>query len=312
LADFRVGHVELLDRLLTTSVATLLAEGLVDMERVSQDGMRVRASAGAASFRRRPTLDQCLADAEEQIKTLRRELEEDPAATSVRQKSARQRASEERLRRVKQALAQMPEAEAKKKAADKEKARVSTTDPDARVMKMGDGGFRPAFNAQLAVDTKTQVVVGVDLINQGSDQGQMTPMLDQIQQRFGMLPSEFLVDGGFAGLDEIEAASELGPTIYAPVSKPRDPARDRYEPLPEDSEAIAEWRRRMGTEAAKDVYKDRAATVECVNAHARNRGLLRFLVRGVEKARAVLLWQALAQNLMRAAKLRSLQPAAAI
>ena len=304
--------MEFLDRLLTTSVALLLAEGLVDMQRVAQDGVRVRASAGAASFRRRPTLEQCLEDAEAQIESLRRELEEDPAATNRRQKAARQRAAEERKERVEQALAQLPTAEAKKKKADKKKARVSTTDPDARVMKMADGGFRPAFNGQLAVDTATQVVVGVDVSNEGSDQGKMTPMLDQIEERNGAVPPEYLVDGGFAGLSEIEAASDRETTLYAPVSKPKDPTRDRYEPRPSDSDAVAQWRQRMGTETAKEIYKERAATVECVNAHVRNRGLLQFLVRGTEKARAVLLWHALAQNLMRGAKLRLPQLAPAI
>jgi transposase len=311
LADSRVKHAELLDRWLTTSVTTLLAEGLVDMRRVAQDGVRVRASAGAASFRRRPTLEQCLEDAEAQVEALKRELEEDPAATSRRQKAARQRAADERKERVERALAQMPEAEAKKKKSDKAKSRVSTTDPDARVMKMADGGFRPAFNGQFAVDTSTQVVVGVEVSNEGSDQGQMTPMLDQIKQRYGRVPGEYLVDGGFAGLSEIEAATERQTTVYAPVSKPKDPARDRHEPLPSDTEAVAQWRRRMATDAAKDIYRDRAATVECVNAHARNRGLLQFPVRGKTKARAVLLWHALAQNLMRAAKLRLLELAPA-
>jgi len=156
LADFRVGEVELLDRLLTTSVATLMAEGLVDLQRVAQDGVRVRASAGAASFRRKPTLENALKEAEEQVEALKKELEEDPEATSRRQKAARKRAAAERKKQVERALEQLPKAEAKKKKADKDKARVSTTDPDARVMKMGDGGFRPAFNGQFAVDTETQ------------------------------------------------------------------------------------------------------------------------------------------------------------
>lgn len=311
LADFRVGHVELLDRLLTTSVAALMVEGLVDMQRVSQDGIRVRASAGAASFRRKPTLEECLADAEKQVKALRQELEEDPSATSKRQKAARERATADRLERVKAALAQLPDAEAKKKAADKDKARVSTTDPEARVMKMADGGFRPAFNGQFAVDTASQVVVGVDLTNEGSDQGQMTPMLDQLKKRHGRVPREHLVDGGFASLAGLTEASERGTTVYAPVVKPRDATRDRYEPLPGDPAEIAVWRRRMGTETAKEIYKDRAATVECVNAHIRNRGLQRFLVRGREKSRAVLFLHALAHNLMRAAVLRSPLPAMA-
>jgi transposase len=303
LSDFRVQHAEYLDGVLTQSVAVLMEQSLVKLNRVSQDGTRVRASAGAASFRRRPSLERCLHEAKEQVECLRKELEENPEATSRRQAAARQRAAEDRRRRVEAALAQMPEAEAKKPAAAKDKARVSTTDAEARVMKMGDGGFRPAYNAQFAVDTETQIVVGVEVSNSGSDQGQLVPMLEQLDQRYGKIPSETLVDGGFAGLKDLEKASELGTQIYAPVAKPKDTTRDPYVPLSTDSPRIAQWRQRMGTAQAKEIYKQRAATVECVNAQARNRGLQRLLVRGREKARAILLWFAIAHNVVRSLSL---------
>ncbi len=149
LSDFRVRPEEFLDGVLTDSIAVLMKRGLVTLNRVSQDGIRIRASAGAASFRREPSLQRCLQEAEEQVKRLRQELEEDPEATSRRQAAARQRAAEDRQRRVQEALAQLPEVVAKKKTTDEqEKARVSTTDGEARVMKMGDGGFRPAYNGQ--------------------------------------------------------------------------------------------------------------------------------------------------------------------
>lgn len=309
LSDFRVGQVEFLDRLLTQSVAVLMQQGLVRLQRVAQDGMRVRASAGAASFRRLPKLRECLKQAHEQIDRLRRELDEDPEATSRRQAAARQRAAEDRERRVAEALEQLAEVEQKKRSAsEREQARSSTTDPQARVMKMADGGFRPAYNAQIAVDTDSQIVVGVDLGNQGSDQGRLGPMLEQLETRYGRRPQQGLVDGGFVHLDDLEAATLQGTRIYAPVARPKDPERDRYAPLPNDPPEIAEWRQRMGTDEAQQIYKLRAATAECVNALARNRGLLRFAVRGVRKARAVLLWYALAHNLMRT---RSLASAAA-
>ena len=303
LSDFRVQHGEYLDGVLTQSVAVLMAQDLVKLNRVSQDGTRVRASAGAASFRRRPSLERCLQEAQEQVESLRKEIEENPEATSRRQAAARQRAAEERRRRVEAALAQMPEAEAKKSAAEKDKARVSTTDAEARVMKMGDGGFRPAYNAQFAVDTETQIVVGVEVSNSGSDQGQLVPMIEQLNRRYGKIPSETLVDGGFAGLKDLEKASELGTQIYAPVAKPKDTTRDPYVPLSTDSPRIAQWRQRMGTAEAKEIYKQRAATVECVNAQARNRGLQRLLVRGRDKARAILLWFAIAHNVVRSLSL---------
>lgn len=309
LSDFRVQQMEFLDGLLTQSVAALMSQGLVKLNRVAQDGVRVRANAGAASFRRQSTLERCLEEAKEQIERLRQELEEKPEATSRRQAAARQRVAEDRRRRVAEALAQMPDAASKKPVGEQDQARVSTTDPAARVMKMADGGFRPAYNGQFSVDTETQIVVGVEVSNHGSDRGKLVPMTEQLQKRYGATPSESLVDGGFAGLQDIEKASELGTKIYAPVTKPKDPQRDPHEPLDTDSPAIAEWRQRMGTPEAKEVYKARAATVECVNAIARNRGLQRLLVRGERKVRAVLLWFAIAHNMMRSLSLRAVNAA---
>jgi transposase len=311
LADFRVAHSALLERLLTASVATLMAAGLVEVKRVAQDGMRVRASAGAASFRRKATLEKYLAKAEAQVAALRGELHADPGAATRREQAARERAARERQERVAAALAQLPAIEAKKKtAADKDKARASTTDPEARVMKMADGGFRPAYNAQFATDTATQVIVGVDVTNQGTDQGQLEPMVAQIAERCGKRPDEHLADGGFVAKDDIEQVSAGGTTVYVPVPEPRDPKRDPHCPLPDDSPVLAAWRVRMGTDDAKAIYKDRAATAECVNALARERGLQRLRVRGRTKVLAVLLWYALAHNLLRIVALTAVSAAA--
>ena len=307
LSDFRTAHPEFLNELLTQSVATLMHQDLVTLERVAQDGMRVRASAGAASFRRRKTLEQCQREAQEQVEALREELDGDPGGSSKRQQAARRRAARERSERIRRALEELPDVESKKKADEKDKARVSTTDPEARVMKMGDGGFRPAHNVQFATDTESQVITGVDVVNTGSDQGQMSRMIEQHQQRYGQTPDAVLVDGGFAKHEDIEKVSspESGTTVYAPVQRPKKDDRDPHEPRPGDSEVIAEWRRRMGTAEAKEIYKERASTAECVNAIARNRGLRQFLVRGLAKVRAVALWFALAHNLMRAVVLRA-------
>lgn len=359
LADFRTAHVEFLDELLTQSVAVLTHEGLVTLHRVAQDGMRVRASAGAASFHRRATLEEHLAEAEEQVRQLRAELEADPAAGSRREQAARQRAATERQERLQRALEQLPQIAAAKKPAARDQARVSSTDPDARVMKMADGGFRPAFNVQFATDTETQVITGVDVVNTGSDQGQMSPMVEQHFQRYGTVPAEYLVDGGFVTKEEIAKVSPpvtidvteptvevpapgaedlqsptdasesrtedpqppvhdpspgraAGTTVYAPVPKPKKAGRDPHQPLPDDTPAVAAWRQRMGTPAAQQIFKDRAATAECVNAHARNRGLRQFLVRGLAKVKAVALWFAIAQNLLRTLALRAATAAKAV
>jgi transposase len=307
LSDFRTRHVDLLDRLLTQSVASLLNQGLVTLDRVAQDGIKVRASAGAASFRRKDSLQKLLEEAEQQVEALRAELEADPGAANKRRRAAQRRAAEERAERIRRAAGQLPEIEASKKAKDRENARASTTDSDARTMKMGDGGFRPAYNVQLATATDSQVITGVTVINSGGDQGQMAPMVEQHEERYGQRPGEILVDGGFVKKEDIDEVSppQGGTTVYAPVMKSKDPNRDAHEPREDDSPAVADWRRRMATEEAKEIYKQRASTAECVNAQARNRGLQRFPVRGLGKVRAVALWYALAHNLMRALALRA-------
>lgn len=308
LAGFRVDEADVLDRLLTQSVAALLADGLVTMTVVAQDGMRVRAAAGAASYRRRPTLESFLAEAEGQVARLRAELEDDPAATSRRVVAARERATIERAARVRRALDHLPELEAAKRRRGKPvgEARASTTDPEAKVMKMADGGYRPAYNVQLASDTKSQLIVGLDVTPAGNDQGQLGPMLRQLRRRYGRDPDALLADAGFLKTAEINelAATACGTSLYLPVRMPEEPTRDPYRPLPDDSPAVAAWRVRMGTAEARELYRDRAATAECVNAIARNRGLQRFGVRGREKARAISLWFALAHNLMRTVAIR--------
>jgi len=309
LADFRTAHVELLDQTLSRSVAVLMQEGLVTLDRVAQDGMKVRASAGAASFRRRRTLEEHLAEAQEQIAALKAELGADPAAANRRQQAARERAARERAERLQRALEQLPEVEGKKKPSEKEKARTSTTDADARVMKMADGGYRPAYNVQLGTDTATQVITGVDVSNSGGDYGKMPPMVEQHEERYGETPDEMLVDGGFAKKDDITQVSPPAgkTTVYAPVQKSKKDDLDPHSPRESDSPEVAEWRTRMATDEAKEIYKERAATAECVNAIARNRGLQQFRVRGSPKVKAVILWYVLAHNMIRAVALRAQQ-----
>jgi transposase len=307
LSDFRVGHVEVLDRLLTHSVAGLREQDLVDLNRVAHDGMRVRASAGAASFHRRPTLEQCLREAEDQVARLKEEMDDDPSAPSRRHAAARERAARERAERLRQALERLPELEAKKKAGEKDKARASGTDSEATVMKMADGGYRPAYNIEFGVETAGLVIAAVEVTTSGSDAGQITPLNDRIHDRHGVYPKETLTDGGFVNLEDIEAAQAppRGTRVYAPVPEPKDPGRDRHAPRPGDGEQVREWRARMGTEPAQVVYRQRASTVECVNAQARNRGLIRLLVRGLRRVKAVALWFAIAHNLACGMRLRA-------
>ena len=307
LSDFRTEHVGLLDRLLTQGVAGLLHEGLVTMNRVAQDGMRVRASAGTSSFRRGQTLERLEAEAKQQVEALRKELQDDPGAATKRQQAARERARRERQERIARARQVLPGVREKKPPEKKDQARASTTDPDVRFLKMADGGIRPAVNVQLASDAPSQIITGVEITNTGSDMGQMAPMIEQHQDRYGQPPGAMLVDGGFAARDDIDSASRAEPptVVYAPVQKSRkEEGKVCYDRQPADTDAVAQWRQRMATAEAQEIYKERAATAECVNALARNRGMRQFLVRGLRKIKAVVLWFALAHNLVRAATLR--------
>jgi transposase len=312
LADFRVERAAALDELLTRSVAALLDEGLVDLSQTAQDGVRVRASAGASSFRRAETLADCLQQAEQHVAQLKAAgAADDGPAPTPRQAAARERAARERLERVQQAVQEVEKLQAAKNQQRELKrkerpARASTTDPEARVMKMADGGFRPAVNAQVEIDMDSRIIVGVDVSTE-ADARLMLPMLDQTQDRYGQLMDDHYVDGGFRSNDGITEAGTRGVTIYAPIPDRQPSERNPHPPeevLPSDSPQVAEWKERMVTPEAKTKYHQRAATVEWANALLRQRGLQRLLVRGIHKARAVLLWFVLAHNLMQTINLR--------
>jgi len=297
ISDFRVDYEVELDALMTQILGHLNEEGLMDLEIQTQDGMRVRASAGAASFHRQPTLEKHLVQAREQVKMLEME-QATPGEHTVRQKAAQERAAKEQVRRLEVALEEMPKVKAVKPAAKREKARVSSTDPEARVMKMADGGYRPAYNWEFAVELSHFVITGVDVVNIGSDKAQMIPMVKQVTKRTGHLPQAWLIDGGFVKLEAIETMDKDGVTVYAPVPKPKDKTRDRYAPLATDSTAIVQWRQRMGTEEGQAIYKQRKL-VELPNAQARSRhSVQQVRVRGRRKVRCVALWVAITHNLL--------------
>jgi hypothetical protein len=311
LADFRVAHRRALDELLTRILATLMNENLVSLSRVAQDGMRVRASAGAASFRAQSRLEVCLAEAHAQVERLAHALNAPDLELTRRQRKARERAARERLERIERAVAALPAVEAvkqrqrrtldKPRRARVSEPRVSTTDPEAHVMHMPDGGFRPAYNVQLATDADSQVIVGVAISTRGTDQGEALPMAEQLAERTGQYPAEYLVDGGYVKRTDITTLERRGASVYAPLRPPRTltSGREAATPRADDSAEVIAWRSRMETEAAKTIYKQRGATAECVNAHARRYGVLQFGVRGVDKVLSVMLLVAITHNLLR-------------
>lgn len=297
LSDFRNLSSDQLNGLLTQSVTGLLSQGLVEMERVAHDGMKVRASAGASSFRRRARLKELQKIAREQVELLTKEIEDDSGAASKRQKSARKRAAEARERRIEQALEELTRAEessrSKDKKRDQKEKRASITDPQARIMKMPDGGFRPAYNVHLATTTEGGVIVGVEVNNEGTDQTTMVPLAAQIEATHGICPKQWLADGGCTSLGNINRMSERGSQVYAPLRESKTKSRQN------DTDAVREWRERMATDEARTIYKLRGQTAEWANALLRGQGLTQLLVRGVEKVRAVVLLHAITHNFRR-------------
>jgi transposase len=310
LSDFRVGHAAVLERLLARGVAALVAEGVVALDVLAQDGVRVRAAAGAGSFRRRARLEQLAAAAQERVARLRAEVDRDPAAGDRRKAAARERAAREREERLAAALDRMTELEAERGRREKtnkaevkkqKEPRASTSDAEARVMKMADGGFRPAYNMQLVSVPASQLIVAVDVETSGSDRGLARPALEQLRAA-GISPKDYLVDGGFTKNDDIEWAHQNDIRLSCPPTKSKH-GTDPFGAREDDGPGTADWRRRMASEAGKALYKERARA-ECPNAWARRMGLTRLLVRGKPKARAVLLWFALAHNMLRGFALR--------
>jgi len=317
LSDFRGDHGAALDELFTQVIASLVDKELVSVSRVSQDGVRVRVSAGASSFRREERLQKLLAESKQHVEELRRQLEnpESSAGLSTKQRAARRRAAKEKQQRLEQAIAQLPELKQKQEEAaqkagggkqgqkirDKE-PRVSTSDAEARVMKMPNGGFNPACNVQLASDTESRAIVGVEVSHEGSDSaGLSEPMREQVEQRSGGKVDQHLLDGGYLRMADIEHAHEHGVELFVPPKPARNLHRRgrELEPKPGDSEAVLAWKRRMASAEGKEIYRQRAATSETVNADLRSyRGLTQITVRGLSKIKCVALWCALAYNVL--------------
>jgi transposase len=347
LGEFRVEHGELLNRLLAEGVTALASEGLIDLDTLAQDGVRVRASAGASSFRSGGRLEELVADVKATLAELAKEADSDPAANEKRLRDRRERRAAERLARLEKAAAKVAEMEAgtRKSKPDSEppadatvtappatdppapaagaasdaevspsgkkpkSPRASTTDPEARVVKMPDGGFRPAYNMQIASVAGGQVVVAVDVSTSSSDRGLARPMLEKIEATYGKLPKQHLVDGGFGKNDDIEWAHGAKVAIHCPPTTNKHNT-DPFAPREDDGPGVRAWRQRMQSEAGKATYRKRSIH-ECINARFRQWGLVQLTMRGRTKAAIVLTWHALANNILQGARLRQAAAAAA-
>ena len=309
LSDFRTAHGEFLDELLTDTIATLIHQKIVTLETVAQDGMRVRAHAGSGSFRRKKSLEKCRQEAAEQVQRLRDESDDDSAnghdSSNARRQAAMERAAREREERVAEALKNLEQLQKQKEERKKgsgETARCSTTDPEARQMKMGDGGFRPAYNVQFATDGAARVIVSVEVTNNGSDGGQMAPMHEEVCEKYDKTPENYVVDGGFSTIEDITAVEERGSRVAAPMThEDRITKRggDPHARRASDSNEMAAFRERMRTDDSKAILKQRPSIAEFPNAECRNRGLTQFRVRRLQKVRTATLWYAITFNFLR-------------
>jgi transposase len=316
LSDFRVAHADKLDQILTTTIAALMHQDLVTLEELGQDGMRVRASAGSSSFRRKPTLQTLHRKAKEHVDQLREESESessDHAKLDARRKAAAERAAREQEERIRKALEesdQLSKQREKRKRGEGEKTRVSTTDREARRMKMANGGYRPAYNVQFASDSGARVIVGVDVTNQGTDGGQLPPMLDQIEERYDRLPEYMQVDSAYATKNSVTDAESRGVQVISTVPRADQLKRHGKDPHHRqrgDSDEYERFRARMAEPKYVERYKQRPSIAEFPNADCRNRGLGQFRVCGVAKVKAVALWHALAFNFMRMINLGAIE-----
>jgi transposase len=305
LSEFRNDQGGRIEQLLCDHVASLSAAGLIDLDEVAQDGVRIRASAGAASFRRRKTLRSELAKAKILLRRLPRQDDDDGPASGRKLKAARERAQ-----RVEQALANLGEVEKLRAKRQKTNAnqtrrqkepRASTTDPQARIMKMADGGFRPAYNAQFASLPDNGIILDVTCQMVGSDRGLAEPMAQRLEKAYGHRPKRHLVDGGYQSAEDIAAAEAAGTDFYCPPGKTKS-GRDPAQPRAGDTPPVAHWRARMATEPGKQVYK-RRSVCELVHAKLRNRGADRLYVRGRAKVETWLRWFALGANILTAHRL---------
>ena len=305
LSDFRSEAGPVLDDLLSRSMVGLISSGLVDVQTVAVDGLRVRASAGNGSFRSGERLAELYGAAKEAVEQLRAEVEEDPGSAERRTKARRQAVAEDRLRRLDEAvqahaeIEQRREEEAReqrrKKPRDDKPVRASTSDPQARVMKMGDGGYRPAYNVQLTTTAEGTHIIGVSMTNNASDRGLLKPAIDDVHRRYDVLPQQALADGGFDSKADIERLHDKKIEVFCPL--PNNGKADPALPRKDDGPGVIAWRQRMASTQGQAAYKRRFAC-ERPHAHMRNHGLQQFLVRGIDKAKAVVLWHVHAFNFL--------------
>lgn len=390
LSDFRTAHREGLEQLFVEVLGVLSQAGVVSLERVMHDGTKIKAQAADNSFRREPSLRQHLEAAQQQVKRLEQQAEQDPAgqAQSRRQRQAQMRAARQRQQRIEQALAELEQIRAAKdKAEQRAQARASLTDPEARIMKQAQGALGPAYNVQISTDASERIIVGVGVSQAATDTAELEPAVERIEANLGQKPQQLVVDGGFTHQGTVEAmeqrgieligsltdrralteatlrkrgvAAEFFPSAFTYDSEQNHytcPAgkvlryegreqqtsntRYRYRAATADCQAclgraqccpdsrkgrslvrtqdaplMAAFKAKMATEAAQQIYKQRAGVAEFPNAWIKDKlGLRQFRLRGRVKVGLEALWACLTYNIQQWIRLvwRPQRPAAPV
>lgn len=317
LSDFRVRHVDLLDELLSRSLACLDEEGLIRLDDVLIDGTKVKASASRDSFRTGEGLEKAERAARQHIEALKAEIGGDPGAGLRRRQAARDRAARERLERVEKAKAQLERIEAERqsrgnrdggrKAAE---PKASTSDPQARSMRFSDGSHGPGYNVQIAATPDHGFILGICTTDRRNDLDLVQPMIGEIERRLGRRPKAAIADQGYVSTDDIVALAACEPPVrlYVPLPEERtdikpQSVRRRAKRQEKEPEAIKQWRQRMVTDEAEAKMKKRKR-IELTNAHVKAAGLACQLLRGLVKVQAAAILVALAHNLRTALRVR--------
>jgi transposase len=219
LSDFRVHHEAALQDFMSQILGVLLSEQLVTLERVTQDGTKIRAQASKRSFGDRKSLNQCLTLAKNHVHQLSQEPEW--AASSVRERAAHRRAEREREERINAALQSLEKLEEQKKFNRSKPSNVSMSDPDARFMRHGDGAIMPSYNVQFTTDATAGLLVGVAVTQASNDANELAPAMDRFQSRHGVYPQEVLADGDFTNHGSVIAMYERGITFFGSFDRRR-------------------------------------------------------------------------------------------
>lgn len=294
LNEFRINHPQAIEKVFADVLGVLMNKGLVSLNLVAQDGTRVRASASSPSFRRASSLSNCRQQAALHLRAVLAQADDTDDAQQQKVREAKARDFQRRVDEALTVLRELQENDSSGKT-----LRASTTDPEARVMKMPRGEFAPAYNVQLATagdpEGGPRTIVGVRVTNVGSDYGSVGPMIDDIERRCGERPSVLLADAGHASFEDIRAASERGVTAYI-AAQERSLTKP---PRPSEGPVVAAWRERMQTEEAKQQMRARSSLCELSNAHIKTRfSMASLLVRGLTKVTCMVLLTALTANLV--------------